>query len=93
MAYWPSVITDEHEAEDLFSDGVGVCGADPRCRCYRRKNSPVVLGRRTIGEMMAQAALPGNIIAAIGGWDSYGHKKCFLHTPPGPGRQAQENTK
>ncbi|MDA1330649.1 MAG: glycosyltransferase family 4 protein [Chloroflexi bacterium] len=68
----PVIATTNTGAEDLFSDGVEGFIVPIRDADAIAERIAQLLSRPDDREMMAQAALKR--VAAIGGWDSYGHK-------------------
>src|SRR3989344_4075705 len=68
----PVIATTNTGAEDLFSDGVDGFIVPIRDSDAIAERIAQWLSRPDDREMMAQAALKR--VAAIGGWDSYGHK-------------------
>ena len=68
----PVIATTNTGAEDLFSDGVEGFIVPIRDSDAIAERIAQLLSRPDDREMMAQAALKR--VAAIGGWDSYGHK-------------------
>lgn len=68
----PVIATTNTGAEDLFSDGVEGFVVPIRDADVIAERIARLLSRPDDRDMMAQAALKR--VAAIGGWDSYGHK-------------------